>query len=82
MPATPRRLVAVILAAGEGTRMRSALPKVLHPVAGRPMLGHVILAAEAAERVSVVVGPGRDLSLKHHRRSRRIERCSSAGPAY
>jgi bifunctional UDP-N-acetylglucosamine pyrophosphorylase/glucosamine-1-phosphate N-acetyltransferase len=60
MPATPRRLVAVILAAGEGTRMRSALPKVLHPVAGRPMLGHVILAAEAAERVIVVVGPGRD----------------------
>ena len=60
MPATPRRLVAVILAAGEGTRMRSAIPKVLHPVAGRPMLGHVILAAEAAERVIVVVGPGRD----------------------
>ena len=32
----------VILAAGQGTRMRSALPKVLHPVADKPMLGHVI----------------------------------------
>jgi bifunctional UDP-N-acetylglucosamine pyrophosphorylase/glucosamine-1-phosphate N-acetyltransferase len=40
--------------------MRSAIPKVLHPVAGRPMLGHVILAAVDAERLIVVVGPGRD----------------------
>lgn len=60
MSATPRRLVAVILAAGEGTRMRSAKPKVLHAVAGRPMLGHVILAASDAERVVVVVGPDRE----------------------
>ncbi|WP_162978009.1 NTP transferase domain-containing protein, partial [Pseudomonas aeruginosa] len=35
-------LEIVILAAGQGTRMRSALPKVLHPIAGKPMLGHVI----------------------------------------
>lgn len=35
----------VILAAGQGTRMRSALPKVLHPVAGNSMLGHVIHSA-------------------------------------
>ena len=35
-------LEIVILAAGQGTRMRSALPKVLHPVAGRSMLGHVL----------------------------------------
>ncbi|MDO2068512.1 NTP transferase domain-containing protein, partial [Escherichia coli] len=34
-------LEIVILAAGQGTRMRSALPKVLHPIAGKPMLGHV-----------------------------------------
>jgi len=45
----------VILAAGQGTRMRSALPKVLHPVAGKPMLGHVIdtarqLASPTAHR--------------------------------
>ena len=37
-------LEIVILAAGQGTRMRSALPKVLHPVAGNSMLGHVITA--------------------------------------
>jgi len=35
---------AIILAAGQGTRMKSATPKVLHKVAGLPMLGHVILA--------------------------------------
>lgn len=60
MPQTARRLVAVILAAGEGTRMRSQTPKVLHPVAGRPMLGHVLMAAAEAERVIVIVGPNRD----------------------
>lgn len=60
MPMPQRRLLAIILAAGEGTRMRSQKPKVLHTVAGRPMLGHVMMAASAAERVVVVVGPGRD----------------------
>lgn len=52
---------AIILAAGEGTRMRSALPKVLHPVGGLPMLGHVARAASAAgaARIATVVGPGR-----------------------
>ena len=57
----------VILAAGQGKRMRSALPKVLHPVAGRPMLAHVLEAAEAlaralgvAARLTVVVGHGAD----------------------
>jgi bifunctional UDP-N-acetylglucosamine pyrophosphorylase / glucosamine-1-phosphate N-acetyltransferase len=49
---------AVILAAGKGERMRSPLPKVLHPVAGRPMIDHAIDAARGAgcERVVVVVG--------------------------
>ena len=53
-------LVAVILAAGEGKRMKSALPKVLHPVAGRPMVEHVVLAARqaGASRIVVVVGHG------------------------
>lgn len=57
-----RKCLAVILAAGEGTRMRSAKPKVLHAIAGRPMLAHVIDALEraGAESVSVVIGPGRD----------------------
>lgn len=50
------RLAAIILAAGKGTRMKSALPKVLHPVGGRPMLGHVLQAVqEAGADQSVVV---------------------------
>lgn len=53
---------AIVLAAGRGTRMRSALPKVLHPVAGRPMLEWVLDAARAAgcRRILVVVGHGAD----------------------
>jgi bifunctional UDP-N-acetylglucosamine pyrophosphorylase/glucosamine-1-phosphate N-acetyltransferase len=52
---------AVILAAGEGTRMRSALPKVLHPLAGRPLIDHVIDVAVAVtgRPPMVVVGSGR-----------------------
>ncbi len=52
----------VILAAGQGTRMRSALPKVLHPVAGKPMLGHAIDCARALSprRIHVVIGHGAD----------------------
>ncbi|UHC19305.1 bifunctional UDP-N-acetylglucosamine diphosphorylase/glucosamine-1-phosphate N-acetyltransferase GlmU [Methylobacterium currus] len=58
----PRSLLAVVLAAGKGTRMRSALPKVLHPIAGRPMLAHVLasVAEAGAGRLAVVVEPGRD----------------------
>ncbi|WP_373187005.1 bifunctional UDP-N-acetylglucosamine diphosphorylase/glucosamine-1-phosphate N-acetyltransferase GlmU [Halopseudomonas sp.] len=50
----------VILAAGQGTRMRSALPKVLHPVAGKSMLGHVIDCARALSprHIHVVIGHG------------------------
>jgi bifunctional UDP-N-acetylglucosamine pyrophosphorylase/glucosamine-1-phosphate N-acetyltransferase len=52
----------VILAAGMGTRMKSARPKVMHAVAGRPILGHVIAAMRDAgvERVVVVIAPGMD----------------------
>jgi bifunctional UDP-N-acetylglucosamine pyrophosphorylase/glucosamine-1-phosphate N-acetyltransferase len=57
-----RPLLTVILAAGKGTRMRSARPKVLHRIAGRSMLGHVLaLAGDAgADTLAVVVGPGMD----------------------
>ena len=50
----PAALAAVILAAGQGTRMKSLLPKVLHPVAGVPMLAHVIAAAHLAGSTDVV----------------------------
>ncbi|MBD8684865.1 bifunctional UDP-N-acetylglucosamine diphosphorylase/glucosamine-1-phosphate N-acetyltransferase GlmU [Pseudomonas sp. CFBP 13719] len=52
----------VILAAGQGTRMRSALPKVLHPVAGNSMLGHVIHSARQLQpqNIHVVIGHGAD----------------------
>lgn len=55
-----RPLSAVVLAAGEGTRMRSATPKVLHPLCGRPMLLHVLdtLVMLPLERIVVVVGHG------------------------
>jgi bifunctional UDP-N-acetylglucosamine pyrophosphorylase/glucosamine-1-phosphate N-acetyltransferase len=53
-------LTALIMAAGQGTRMRSALPKVLHPVCGVPMLHWVIAAARAAgaDRIVCVTRPG------------------------
>ncbi|HTW53300.1 MAG TPA: bifunctional UDP-N-acetylglucosamine diphosphorylase/glucosamine-1-phosphate N-acetyltransferase GlmU [Stellaceae bacterium] len=53
---------AIVLAAGEGTRMCSALPKVLHEVAGQPMVGHVLAALEplAPQASVVVIGEGQD----------------------
>ena len=54
----------VILAAGQGKRMRSSLPKVLHPIAGRPMLAHAIASAQAMageHQIVVVLGHGGDL---------------------
>ena len=55
-------LAAIILAAGKGTRMRSDLHKVLHPIAGRPMLAHLVdaVAALGAERTVIVAGAGRE----------------------
>ena len=58
----PRLAAVVVLAAGEGSRMRSATPKVLHPLCGRPMLGHVLDTAAALEpeHLLVVVGHARE----------------------
>lgn len=55
-------LLMIVLAAGKGTRMNSALPKVMHKIAGRSMLGHVLaLSSQAgAQSVAVVVGPDMD----------------------
>lgn len=57
-----RRCLAIVLAAGEGKRMRSSLPKVLHKIAGRSMLAHVLDSVDraGADSLAVVVGPGRD----------------------
>ena len=53
---------AIVLAAGKGTRMRSDRPKVLHELAHRSMLGHVLAAVQeaGASRLAVVVEPGRE----------------------
>jgi len=66
-PVAARPSAVVILAAGEGTRMRSALPKVLHEVAGRSLLGHVIEAAAhiEPEHIVVVIGHGREQVAAH-----------------
>ena len=61
-----RPLAAVVLAAGEGTRMRSTTPKVLHQLCGRPMLAHVVdaLTALPLERIVIVVGHGAEQVTK------------------
>src|SRR5689334_15201458 len=58
---TQRTCLTIVLAAGEGTRMRSSRPKVLHAMAGRPLVAHVLDAvAPLAGKVAVVVGPNMD----------------------
>lgn len=69
MPETPTStnpVAAVVLAAGKGTRMRSKLPKVLHPIANLPMVGHILatLGEISADRIAVIVGPGMDIVSK------------------
>jgi bifunctional UDP-N-acetylglucosamine pyrophosphorylase / glucosamine-1-phosphate N-acetyltransferase len=59
---TARTCLAIVLAAGEGTRMRSARPKVLHPLAGRSLLAHVLgtVAQAGVTATAVVIGPGEE----------------------
>src|SRR5450432_4038978 len=61
-----RPLAAIVLAAGEGVRLRSGTPKVLHRLCGRPMVLHVVdaLAELPLERVVIVVGHGADRVVK------------------
>ena len=67
---TPRPAAVIVLAAGEGTRMRSATPKVLHRIGGLALVGHAIRAARAtgAEHVGLVV---------RHERDRVVEACTA-----
>ncbi|MGO2745262.1 bifunctional UDP-N-acetylglucosamine diphosphorylase/glucosamine-1-phosphate N-acetyltransferase GlmU [Microbacterium sp.] len=71
---TENRLAIIVLAAGQGTRMKSRLPKVLHPIAGRPLVGHVLTTASGlgAEHIEVVV---------RHERERVIEVLSQQYPS-
>ncbi len=57
----------IVLAAGEGKRMRSATPKVLHEIGGRSLVGHAVAAADvlAADRLVVVIGHGREAVAGH-----------------
>ena len=62
-----RPAAVIVLAAGEGTRMKSAIPKVLHTIGGRSLLGHAIAAARGVdpENLAIVVRHGRDLVAAH-----------------
>jgi bifunctional UDP-N-acetylglucosamine pyrophosphorylase/glucosamine-1-phosphate N-acetyltransferase len=66
-----RTSLTIVLAAGEGTRMRSSQPKVLHPVAGQSLLAHVLSAAPtgAGTALAVVIGPD------HHAVAEEAKRC-------
>ncbi len=81
-------ILGIILAAGEGTRMKSARPKVLHEVVGLSLLGHAIHAAQAAEvaRLGVVIGPERgDVAAevaRHAAKARVFEQRERRGTAH
>ena len=67
-----RTSLTIVLAAGEGTRMRSSMPKVLHPVAGQSLLAHVLSAAPAGDGTSLaaVIGPDHQAVIEEARRYR------------
>lgn len=63
---TDKNLAIIVLAAGQGTRMKSALPKLLHPLAGLPIVGHVLATAKQLDAAHVV-------SVVRHERDRLVE---------
>lgn len=71
--AQPADLAVVILAAGKGTRMKSELPKVLHPIAGRSLIGHVLATAEA-------MNPAYTVAVVRHERDRVVEEIERVSP--
>jgi bifunctional UDP-N-acetylglucosamine pyrophosphorylase/glucosamine-1-phosphate N-acetyltransferase len=79
-------VAAIVLAAGKGTRMKSALPKVLHRIAGRSMVGHVLdnLAALKVAKTAVVIAPGMESVAKEvapHRTAVQQEQLGTAHAA-
>lgn len=74
-----RNLAVVILAAGQGTRMNSVLPKVVHPIGGRPMLSHVIASAQrlSPQQIHVVYGHGGE-RVKHSLGNAQVQWCLQA----
>ncbi|MCK4952031.1 MAG: NTP transferase domain-containing protein, partial [Gammaproteobacteria bacterium] len=80
-------LSTIILAAGKGTRMRSGLPKVLHNLAGRPLLEHVVNTARSIspDDIHVVVGHGSELvkdALSHQNNISWIEQAEQLGTGH
>jgi bifunctional UDP-N-acetylglucosamine pyrophosphorylase/glucosamine-1-phosphate N-acetyltransferase len=73
MSSAERKLAILILAAGQGTRMKSRTAKVLHPIAGRPMLDYPLSVAESLEPDRVVVVVGRDAEAVRRRFDGRAE---------
>src|SRR6202158_1408552 len=69
---TARSSLTVVLAAGEGTRMRSSMPKVLHAVAGQTLLAHVLGASPkgTGAALAVVIGPDHEAVAKEAKRIR------------
>jgi len=65
-----RTCLAIVLAAGEGTRMRSLQPKVLHRLGGKSLLAHALASVAEANAVAVVVGPGQEAAATEVRRLR------------
>ncbi|MBF0355610.1 MAG: bifunctional UDP-N-acetylglucosamine diphosphorylase/glucosamine-1-phosphate N-acetyltransferase GlmU [Alphaproteobacteria bacterium] len=79
-------VAAIVLAAGLGTRMKSSLPKVLHPLAGRPLLAHLLdtLSCLTPQEVAVVIGPEQEAVAKlaaPHRTVLQTERLGTAHAA-
>jgi bifunctional UDP-N-acetylglucosamine pyrophosphorylase / glucosamine-1-phosphate N-acetyltransferase len=58
---SPFRFAAIVLAAGSGTRMKSAIPKVMHPIAGQPMIGHLLRTLRLLSPAATVVVIGRQM---------------------
>ena len=62
---TGNNLAIVVLAAGQGTRMKSRLPKVLHPIGGRPLVGHVLTTAARLQAAHI------EVVVRHEREDRK-----------